>query len=62
MPSFKALRLEMALPSTELGPWDNWPLARLAAICAGVAMTDLYREGKRRDGVEKCKWFGISRK
>ena len=36
MPSFKEFREEMALPSTELGPLESAPLARLASCCAGV--------------------------
>jgi hypothetical protein len=39
MPCFRALKREADLPSAERGPVDIWALARLAAICAGVAMT-----------------------
>ena len=37
-PCFRALKREAALPSAERGPVDFCALARLARICAGVAI------------------------
>jgi hypothetical protein len=41
MPCFRALKREADLPSAERGPVDFRALARLALICAGVAMTPI---------------------
>ena len=41
MPCFRALKREADLPSAERGPVDFCALARLAVICAGVAMTPI---------------------
>lgn len=58
MPSLRELREEMALPATELGPWEWLPLARLAMICAGDAICPTYSAAAsgRRAGFSLSDW------